>query len=258
MKKSNDRKTNMILTYIGDNNLEDINNYLNRLQNDNFTNFNDFNGISNYFNTELYSNISNEEIELIRYYTGMSYKEINAILRDNWNYETNGLLTEEKKKEFRKIAYNISSAIDRSLPLRSNIITYRGTNLEAFKSYGINSLEDLLKLKDEYYYESAFTSTSLIRENSFFDRPLEYHNNCNIEITYIVPKDSNDGIALLDDNTSYSKVQSEYLLNCGSLFKIVDVKLSEDKRKAYITMILIPKKIWNKDIKREEKESYNK
>ena len=108
MKKSNDRKTNMILTYIGDNNLEDINNYLNRLQNDNFTSFNDFNGISSYFNTELYSNISNEEIELIRYYTGISYKEINAILRDNWNYETNGLLTEEKKNEFRKIAYNIS------------------------------------------------------------------------------------------------------------------------------------------------------
>ena len=258
MKKSNDRITNMILNYIGNNTLEDINNYINKIQREKFNIF-DNNSILSFFNNEeLYSNISNQEIELIRYYTGIAYRKINAILRDNWNYETNGLLTDEKKDEYRKLSSDISSVIDRIPPLKNNIITYRGSTLSPFKRYGINSLEDLLSLNGEYYYEQAFTSTSLIREASFFDRALEWHSKCDIEIAYLIPKDSNEGIPLLDSNTSYSKQQSEYLINKGSLSKIKDVKLSPDKTKAYITMLLIPKRIWNKDIQRDNNNKYTK
>ncbi len=40
---------------------------------------------------------------------------------------------------------------------------------------------------------------------------------CNIEIEYLIPEESNDGITLINDDLSYPKVQSEYLINKSSL-----------------------------------------
>lgn len=248
MKRSNDRITDMVLKYIDIDYLEScIEDYKNR-------EYYDFKNIKNNLD-DIYQDITNEEIDLIRYYTGVSYREINAVLRNNWNYETNGILTEEKLTEYKKIASNISDAISRTKSLNNDIKVYRGVSLDAFKRYGINSLDELLSLKGEYYYEQAFTSTSLEKDASFFDRPLEWHSQCNIEITYLVPKESEDGIPLLTNQTSYSKNQSEFLINSGSLSKIIDVNLSEDKTKAYIIMALIPKKVWDRTI---EKNNTNK
>ena len=65
-------------------------------------------------------------------------------------------------------------------------------------------------------YEQGFTSTSLKEESSYFKT-----QGCNIEIRYLIPKDSKDGISLINDELSYSTNQNEYLLDKGSLSKIV-------------------------------------
>ena len=103
----------------------------------------------------------------------------------------------------------------------------------------------LKNLENKYYYESGFTSTSLVRDKSFFNRELEYHEFCNIEIEYLIPGESNDGIPLINDDLSYSKVQSEYLINKGSLSKIIDVKVKPDGKLAHMKAVLIPEKMWN-------------
>ena len=246
MKRSNDRITNMVLNYIGEETLNNIDSFSDNLKNQPHINFSKYEELNNFFGNGVYDNISNQEIDSIRYYTGISYREINAVLRDNWTYETNGLLTEEKKHEYLELANEIGNSIEKVAPLPGNIATYRGVDLSSFKRYGVNTLEDLLNLKGEYFYEQAFTSTSLIRSASFFDRDLEWHSRCNIEIKYIIPAYSTEGVPLLDTNTSYSSNQSEYLINKSSLSKIVDVQLSEDRTKAYVTMALIPQKVWDK------------
>lgn len=198
-----------------------------------------------FYLSDFYSNVSFEEIDKVRYYTGIAYKDINSILRGNWNYETNGMLTEEKRKKNVELANDLSRIISNTTNIPANIKTYRGVGLYSFKDYGINSIEELSQLKGQYYFDSGFASTSLIRERSFFDRLLEYHDDCNIEIEYLIPEESNDGIPLLTDELSYSKVQSEYLINKENLSKIVDVKISLDGTKAYLKAILVPQKIWN-------------
>ena len=68
---------------------------------------------------------------------------------------------------------------------------------------------------------------------------------CNIEIEYLIPEESNDGITLINDDLSYPKVQSEYLINKSSLSQIIDVKVSPDGKLAHMKSVLIPKKMWN-------------
>ena len=52
---------------------------------------------------EFTMGLTYKEASNLRYYTGFSYKEINAILRDKWNYEQHGLLTEEKRQSYSKL-----------------------------------------------------------------------------------------------------------------------------------------------------------
>ena len=47
----------------------------------------------------------------------------------------------------------------------------------------------------------------------------------------------------LDDNMSYSTAQNEFLLNKGSLSKVVDVKV--DNNTAILTVVLVPKKVYD-------------
>ena len=44
---------------------------------------------------------------------------------------------------------------------------------------------------------------------------------------------------------SYSKNQSEFLINSGTLTRIVDVMINDDG-KVYMTAVIIPKKVWDK------------
>lgn len=242
------KTVNLILKYIGIDKQTELDTFVNNVSKRNFVEFSSLEEVSAFFTdylAEFYNNNSINDIDTIRAYTGIAFRRFNSLLSGIWNYDTNGLLTDEMKSKYLDYADNLSECIEKSPTLSSNIKTYRGVSLDSFKGYGISSLEDLKSLENKYYYESGFTSTSLVRDKSFFNRELEYHEFCNIEIEYLIPEESNDGIPLIDDNLSYSKVQNEYLINKGSLSKIIDVEISPDGKLAYIKTILIPQKMWN-------------
>ena len=71
-------------------------------------------------------------------------------------------------------------------------------------------------------------------------------------ILNLIPEEVNGIIPLINDDLSYSKGQSELLINKGSLSKVVDVLLNSDKTKAYIKVVLIPKKIYEQEIEHEK------
>ena len=50
---------------------------------------------------EFYKETTHVDMEDIRRYTGYDYRTINAVLRDNWDYEINGLRTGKKTKEMK-------------------------------------------------------------------------------------------------------------------------------------------------------------
>ena len=248
MKRSNNKVVNMVLNYIGEERLEEIDDYVAFIKHNAAVTFNTPQDVRIAFHDymrELYDNTKYEDVEKIRYYTGVSYNKINGVLRDKWDYEKNGILTDDIVSNMRQIADDISETIKKSPGLADYIKTYRGASLSSFKDYGVTTLNDLKDLVGQYIYERGFTSTSLIRENSFFDRKLEYHSPCNIEIEYLIPKESNEGIPLTTQLLSYSSSQNEYLINKGSLSKIVDVVVDETENKAYLKAVLIPKRVWD-------------
>ena len=191
----------------------------------------------------FYQETTQFDIDDIRRYTGYDYKSINAVLRDNWNYEQNGLKTEEKIKELRELSNRISNLICKFSKTPSQFKTYRGTTIKEFKKYGIKTLEELFNLSNKFLYNTGFTSTSLDEESSYFKKTI-HEEECNIEVIYIIPKDSNDGIPLLTDQLSYSKNLNEYLLDRCTLSKVLGVRIEGNT--AIITTVLIPKHIWDK------------
>ena len=191
----------------------------------------------------FYQETTQFDIDDIRRYTGYDYKFINAVLRDNWTYEQNGLKTEEKTKELRELSDRISKLISKFSKTPSQFKTYRGTTIKEFRKYGVETLDDLFCLTDKFLYDTGFTSTSLDEESSYFKKTI-HEEECNIEVIYIIPKDSNDGLPLLTDQLSYSKNLNEYLLDRCTLSKVLGVKIEGNT--AIITTVLIPKNIWDK------------
>jgi len=189
-----------------------------------------------------------EDIEAVRLYTGKTFSAINSILKGTWDYDINGELTLERKEYYESIIKDIKSVFARMRELPNNIVTYRGSNIREFKNFGVSSLSDLVCLKGEYIYKSDFTSTALLRDRSFFDNSkVEFGGTRDIEIQFLIPKESNDGIPIVGADMSYSLGQTEYLINSGSLIKIVDVILNEDESKAFIKAVYIPKKVYDRE-----------
>lgn len=142
-------------------------------------------------------------------------------------------------------AENLSKITATAPELPENMTAYRGANLEAFRDYGVTDLADLQGLTGQLYYETGFTSTSLVREQSFYEREFEdkYRRDCNIEIEYLLPQGSRDGILAATEDLSYSPEQSEYIIDKSSLFKVMGVAVDGDQ--ARVQMALIPKIAWN-------------
>ena len=62
-------------------------------------------------------------------------------------------------------------------------------------------------------------------------------------IKYLIPAENDDGALLMDNNLSYSATQNEFLLNKGTLSKVIDVKIQDSS--VILTTILIPKKVYD-------------
>ncbi len=247
MEKGTDRITQMVLRLISEEDRERIDTFLKEIKEEPVEDILDvalFNDYINRFSQDL----TTDDLITLRHYTGYDYKNINNYLRRIWNYEENGKYTEEVGEKYLNISLEISDLIKKFPSPDFNFYTYRGVTIDAFKQYGIETLEDLVYLKNNFMYELGFTSTSLKEETSYFTT-----KGYNIEIIYLIPKESHDGISLLNNELSYSTNQNEYLLDKGSLIKIENVEIDKENNKAYLYAILVPKKIY--DYEKEPKKT---
>ncbi len=182
-------------------------------------------------------------------YTGLSFGAMNSIARGYWDYDQLGPKTPEKEATARRYSEELSKTISESPELPADLTVYRGTNLEGFRDHGIQNLEQLKTLKGQLFYESGFTSTSVVREKSFFNQQLDdtYRRACNVEVEILVPKESHDGIPVNLDQRNIDEFarRTEFVINSGSLFRIKNVDVDSDANTAHVVMELIPKSVWD-------------
>ena len=186
--------------------------------------------------------LSYEDSDFLLNYSGFNYKHINAVLRDSWNYEDNGDIT--KADDYRILARRLQQIImEHSTTLNDNIVVYRGVDLNYFSQYGIESLEDLKLLEGKHMLDRGFVSTSIKEDRCFFQKENELGINYNVKIEYMVPREFRDGI-YLDDFTSYTPMQEEFLINSSNLSRVNNVTINDDNT-AVIRATLIPKEIYD-------------
>lgn len=242
MEKGTNFITRSIQRVLSDEKKEEIEFYIYEALNREFITFTDSNQIKEAFNNQLSSfneKLNYEEKDEINHYTNLNFRNLNATLRDNWTYESNGKEKEGEKLQHLKEAIVIDKALNKFPIVNQNFKAFRGLPISSFKSFGITTIPELISLKGKIYCDEAFTSTSLIERECFYQKDI-YGEPKNVEIEFLIPSESQDG-ALLSKNNTFS--QSEFLLNRYNISKILDVIISEDNQSAKIIAFLIPKSI---------------
>ena len=123
------KTVNLILKYIGIDKQTELDTFVNNVSKRNFVEFSSLEEVSAFFIdylADFYNNNSRSDIDNIRAYTGIAFRRFNSLLSGIWNYDTNGLLTDEMKSKYLDYADNLSECIEKSPTLSSNIKTYRG------------------------------------------------------------------------------------------------------------------------------------
>ena len=245
MEKGYSSDTRMIFRFMEPEKIEEIEIFANDMQQEEYHTLNSPEEVEEMFGEISYKFLETNpqsEVQVLKSYTSFIYKEINAIMRNKWNYEENGRLTPEIKKEYQKKGERMINLIRKFPSLNQNIKVYRGTSLRQFRDYGINDLSELPNMVGKYIYDSSFTSTSLMRDKSLLGMKNFFTGERNIEIEYLIPAICQDGAILLD---SYSKEESEFLINASNLSKITKVVVDKENNKAYVQALLIPKMLWD-------------
>ena len=67
-------------------------------------------------------NLTESKVKELRSYTGYNYRNINAVLRNNWNYEINGQISDEKVSYYKDMASKISETINLLMKLKILVI----------------------------------------------------------------------------------------------------------------------------------------
>ena len=157
-----------------------------------------------------------------------------------------GERTPESIRDADERMHNISAAIEKAPSIGADIIATRGTNLGNFYGYNFESIADLASLEGQFFLETGFTSTAIVSEKSFAGRELDdpTRQECNIEMTYMIPGETEDAVALLNDEVSYSPQQTEYLLQRGMLSYVKEVKVDKEHNTAKLTLVVIPRSIY--------------
>lgn len=195
--------------------------------------------------------LSNNDNDLLLNYSGFNYKHINAALRGTWNYEDNGNIS--TVEEYQSLGNKIKSLIsEHPTLLNDNIIAYRGVNLNYFKQYGIENIEELKALEGNYILDFGFVSTSLKEEKCFFQKENELGYKYNIKIEYMIPKEFKEGI-FLDEDKAYNPEQKEYLINSSNLSRVSSVTINADNT-AILRATIIPRELYDEYYQQQTKE----
>ena len=189
--------------------------------------------------------LSYNQKSAIKEYSGFRFAWINSYLRGFWDYDKMGRKTPEAEDEIKTTAAEISTAISKAPAPQTDFVTFRGANLDGFRGYNIQSLEDLKTLEGQFHLEEGFTSTAISKDKSFIERKVSsdlWIDESNIEVIYRIPAGSHDSIALLTNELSYNPEQTEVLLNRNSLSYIH--KVSVENGRATIHALLIPREFY--------------
>ena len=186
--------------------------------------------------------LSNKEKAAVRSYSGYKFAWINSIARGFWDYEKMGAKTPEVEAEIKETTREIISAIKKAPAPEKDFMTFRGTNLDGFRSYGVNTINDLAKMKGQFMLEQGFTSTAIKREKSFAEREVSdlWIGESNIEMRYHIPAGAEEILALTSDDLSYSPEQTEVLIDHDALSYVSDVNIDGNGH-AVVDTILVPR-----------------
>ena len=199
------------------------------------------------YEENLDETLSPDEKTAVRAYSGRSFSWINSIARGFWDYEQLGKKTPELEEETKETTRRIVSAIDKAPKPKKGFITFRGTNLDAFRNYGITELSELEKMKGQFMLEQGFTSTSLVRDKSFAERKVSdlWIKSSSIETRYRIPAGSDGIIAMTSGDLSYNdSTELEVLIRYGALSYVTDVSYGEDGH-PILDMVLIPNSVYD-------------
>ncbi len=201
------------------------------------------------------SNYNEEEKDIFRSYSGYIYQYVNDALNGNWDYSYDGDL--DFKNRCLEIGRELNEVLLTSKNFSyDNFKVFRGVPVSFFKEYGIDNLSELINLKNKYLFDYGFTSTSFLKDTSYFKKEVPEGVVRNVLIEYDVPSDFNEGVYLNNDDFSYSSSQNEYLINAESLGYVYDVVL--DGESAILKVKLIPKKVYRKDYRNLIKNNKSK
>ncbi len=191
--------------------------------------------------------LNEEDKNQLQYYTSWTHRYINQVMRGYWSYEYLGPRTPEREDDARETARKMDAAIEKAPAIGADIETYRGTTIDNFRGYNIETLADLKSLRGQFYLETGFTSSSMVQSESFAAKTKENPDlpQCNVEITYCVPKESDEGIALLSDDLSFKTNECEYLMRSGTLFYVISSEVDEEQNTAKMIMVVIPRDLYD-------------
>lgn len=229
--------------------MNDVKTFIQENQNREYKTFTTDSEIADFSDTyasAISQTLTNDEKSALKYYSGYNYRLVNQVARGQWNYDLLGEQTPEKLANAQTAIAELSDAINAAPSPDLDFATYRGTNLESFLGYNVNSLSDLNKLQGQFFLESGFTSSTLDPEKSFtdydFDDPLR--KPCDIKMKILVPKETTEVVGLLSDDTCYNE-QKEILFDKSSLFYIKSVHQNPAESQAELEMLLIPQNVYD-------------
>ena len=194
---------------------------------------------------ELDGALSYGEQKSLQEYSGTRFAWINSVARGIWDYDKLGRKTPELESHIKSTIQEISSAIEKAPAPKEDFVTFRGTNLDGFRKYGIHSISDLAKMEGQFMLEKGFTSTAIERGRSFADKDTGsfWIGSSNVEMHYRIPAGSHTGVALLSSGLSYSPGQTEYLVDRNSLVYLSSVTFDK-KDHAVIEAVVVPQDVY--------------
>lgn len=232
MKLSVDQRTDFILHIIQKEDFYNINLFIQEINNRKFISQSD-----NFLTKKLL--IGN----ILSFSKSLSENQKNSI-KEYINYTFHGIddySNVDMLEQYKELKEKIDSIYDKNDMLGIDITVFRNTNIKEFSLFAVNYLNDLNRLKGKYIFNSKSINTSFEKN--------ENNSLNNVEITYLIPSESNEVIPLLDNNYNYN-----FLIKNECLYKVIDVQIDYNANKAYIKMALIPQKIWNPGLKQNVKK----
>ena len=92
MEKGTNYNVSYLLRYIGEDKQKELDSYIQEMNHQDYQKFSDESEVNKTFASflnEYLSRLNNENLANLRSYTGLQFRNVNAVLRNNWNYEVN-------------------------------------------------------------------------------------------------------------------------------------------------------------------------